>query len=91
MLRWADPEGVQAHDAYHRFFPDAAWVMDELWRRLVLLAVALFYPTGVIPVHLNDTLYHRSGRKVQGAAGGGTRLCDDGYQGRSAWGLTWWC
>ena len=87
MLRWADPEGVQAHDAYHRFFPDAAWVMDELWRRLALLAVALFYPTGVIPVHLDDTLYHRSGRKVEGAGWWRDAVRSTGTKVVHAWGL----
>ena len=67
MIRWADPQGWRAHDAYHRFFRDAAWSMEDLWRRLVGLLVEHFYPTGIIIVDLDDTLFHRSGRKVNGA------------------------
>jgi len=41
--------------------------MSELWRLLAILLVKIFYPTGVIPTDLDDTLFHRSGRKVNGA------------------------
>ena len=30
MLPFADADGLHAHDAYHRFFPDARWCMDQL-------------------------------------------------------------
>ncbi|GAG39033.1 unnamed protein product, partial [marine sediment metagenome] len=30
ILPFADPTGQKAHDAYHRFFPDASWAMSEL-------------------------------------------------------------
>jgi hypothetical protein len=67
ILPFADPEATRAHDAYHRFFPDAAWAMSELWRLLTVVLVRMFYPTGTIPTDLDDTLFHRSGRKVNGA------------------------
>jgi len=39
ILPFADPTGQKAHDAYHRFFPDASWAMSELWRLLTILLV----------------------------------------------------
>ena len=30
ILPFADPDGMHAHDAYHRFFPDACWCMALL-------------------------------------------------------------
>ena len=67
ILPFADPEATKAHDAYHRFFPDAAWAVSELWRLLTVVLVRMFYPTGTIPTDLDDTLFHHSGRKVNGA------------------------
>ncbi len=67
MIRWADPQGWRAHDAYHRFFRDAAWAMEDLWRELLRVLVKRFYPSGIILVDLDDTLFHRTGRKVNGA------------------------
>lgn len=67
ILPFADPSGQRAHDAYHRFFPDASWALSELWRLLTILLVRVFYPTGTIPTDLDDTLFHHSGRKVNGA------------------------
>jgi len=30
IIPFADPSFYRAHDAYHRFFPDASWAMDRL-------------------------------------------------------------
>ena len=67
MLPFADPSGLRAHDAYHRFFPDARWNMSSLWQILANLLIQTFCRTGVITLALDDTLFHRSGRKVEGA------------------------
>jgi hypothetical protein len=64
----AEPEQERAHDAYHRFFGHGAWSMPTLWRVLAQLLVATFYPQGDIPLDLDDTLFHKSGRKNQSAA-----------------------
>jgi hypothetical protein len=61
--------------------------MDALWRRLALVLVAMFYPTGVIPVNLDDTLYHRSGRKVDGAGWWRDAVRSTGTKVVHAWGL----
>ncbi|MEK7992333.1 MAG: transposase [Planctomycetota bacterium] len=63
----AEPEYERSHDEYHRFFPDAAWILSELWRHVGVTAVNCFHPTGPIPVDLDDTVFHKAGRKVDGA------------------------
>jgi integrase len=68
ILPFADPWAKQAHDAYHRFFPDARWSMAKLWQLLAKILIQAFYRTGaIITLALDDTLFHRSGRKVNGA------------------------
>ena len=67
ILPFADPMTTRAHDAYHRFFPDARWVMSQLWQKLALVLIARFCPKGVITLAVDDTLFHHSGRKMEGA------------------------
>ena len=87
ILPFADPNGKRSHDAYHRFFPDATWAMSELWRILTILLVRIFYPTGVIPTDLDDTLFHRSGRKVNGAGWWRDAVRSTATNTVHAWGL----
>jgi hypothetical protein len=87
ILPFADPDRQRAHDAYHRFFPDASWATSELWRLLAIWLVKVFYPTGVITTDLDDTLYHRSGRKVNGAAWWRDAVRSTGTKVVHAWGL----
>ncbi len=68
ILPFADPVGQHAHDAFHRFLPDAHWDMSALWKLLTILLVKTFAASGVIELDLDDTLFHRCGRKVAGAA-----------------------
>ena len=67
ILPFADPCFQRAHDAYHRFFPDSRWGISRLWQILTLIMVKLFCPTGIITVALDDTLFHHSGRRINGA------------------------
>jgi len=67
MIGIADPEGEHAHDAYHRFLRAGAWTMTELWQILVGLLVRRLAPTGGLHMDLDDTLFHRAGRKIEGA------------------------
>ena len=67
MIPFADPLGFRAHDAYHRFLPDARWNMHRLWQILARMLFQTFCRTGTITLALDDTLFHRSGRKVNGA------------------------
>lgn len=67
IISVADPAGRRAHDAYHRFVRDGAWTMVRLWRVLATHAIARFAPSGVVPLDCDDTLFHKAGRKVNGA------------------------
>src|SRR5664279_2824747 len=67
MITVADPVGRRAHDAYHRFVRDGAWSMNQLWQSLATHLVGRFCPTGVVEIACDDTLFHREGRKVEGA------------------------
>lgn len=67
ILPFADPWAKRAHDAYHRFFPKARWSMAALWKLLAKILIQAFCRNGIITLALDDTLFHRSGRKVNGA------------------------
>ena len=64
----AEPKQARAHDAYHRFFGRGAWWLDLLWRQLAAVLLDAFHPQGPVPLDLDDTLFHKSGRHVDGAA-----------------------
>ena len=69
MLRRIEPPQRHAHDAYHRLLRTGAWEMARLWRLLVETLLAFFYPCpeSVVPLDLDDTLFHKAGRRVNGA------------------------
>ena len=67
IISVADPAGRRAHDAYHRFVRDGTWVMARLWRTLATHAVERFAPAGVVALDCDDTLFHKSGRHIDGA------------------------
>jgi hypothetical protein len=67
MITIADPGGIRAHDAYHRFVRDGAWQMSRLWQVLAVHAITRFAPAGVVDLDADDTLFHKSGRQVAGA------------------------
>ncbi len=67
MICAADPEGQRAHDAYHRFVRAARWSTNALWRVLVVHMVGVLTPSGKLVLDCDDTLYKKSGRKVEGA------------------------
>ena len=65
----AEPLQRKAHDAYHRFIREADWHAGNIWKILGELIVTAHYETGrVIVMDLDDTTYHKSGRKVEGAS-----------------------
>lgn len=67
MIGLGDPEGRRAHDAYHRFFREGRWSMEALWKVLAVCVVGRLCPLGVVVLDLDDTLYKKSGRQVEGA------------------------
>ena len=67
MICAADPEGRRAHDAYHRFIRAGRWSTNALWKVLVVHLVVVLAPEGTLVVDCDDTLYKKSGRKVDGA------------------------
>jgi hypothetical protein len=87
MLRWADPGGIRAHDAYHRFFTDSPWIMTELWRSVTGILVQCFCRSGTVIVDFDDTLFHHIGRKVNGAGWWRDAVRSTGTRIVYAWGL----
>jgi hypothetical protein len=67
MIAIADPLGRRSHDAYHRFFRAASWSTNDLWRCLVVHIVTVLVASGTITLDCDDTLYKKSGRKIDGA------------------------
>ncbi len=57
----------RTHDAYHRFLRAGAWNMADLWFTLARILVQRLTPEGPLPLDLDDTLFHRTGRRVEGA------------------------
>jgi len=87
MLPFADPANEHAHDAYHRFFPDARWSIAGLWQILARILIATFCRKGAITLALDDTLFHHSGKKVHGAGYWRDAVRSTKTKNVSAWGL----
>ncbi len=67
MIGLLEPRSRRAHDAYHRFLRRGAWRMSDLWPILARGLVAGFAAVGIIPLDLDDTLFHKTGRRIAGA------------------------
>ncbi|WP_416210529.1 transposase [Frankia sp. Cas8] len=67
MLTGAGLSRVWPHHRAHRFFSHAAWSPEQLGLALAHLVVTLLVPTGAVTVAVDDTLFHRSGKKVWAA------------------------
>ncbi|MCI0372653.1 MAG: transposase [candidate division NC10 bacterium] len=66
MIGLLQRPGRCSHDAYHRFVREGAWSLAELWRLLAQVLVRALAPRGTLSLDLDDTLFHKSGRKVEG-------------------------
>jgi hypothetical protein len=62
------PAGGACSRCLPSFFPGARWDMSQSWKLPALMLVRTLHPKGTITLALDDTLFHRSGRKVDGAA-----------------------
>ena len=87
LWAFAEPERLRAHDAYQRFFSGAAWSVGELWRLAAQGLIGNLCPTGEVPVDVDDTLFHKSGRKVNGAGWWRDAVRSTGKHLVHAWGL----
>ena len=69
LIRIADPGGRRAHDAYHRFLRAGVWSMAALWASIAKHMVEVLCGNEeMLYLDVDDTLLHKSGRKVAGAA-----------------------
>src|SRR6266542_1648238 len=88
MLTGAGLAGRRHHDLAYRFFASARWCPDQLGLVLLDLICANLVPAGApIVLAVDDTLWHRVGRKIHGTAwhhdGNGPA------RHRPAWGHRW--
>lgn len=67
MLETIAPAQGRPHDAYHRFVRAGAWRLAALWAVLAKGLIATLAAPGVLPLVLDDTRLHKSGRRVNGA------------------------
>jgi len=67
IIRVIDAEGEHAHDAYHRFLRVGAWSMATLWKTAAQTIVSALNLSEKLDLDLDDTLFHKSGKKVNGA------------------------
>lgn len=87
IIPLADPDGERAHDAYHRFLRAGRWSTSNIWGRLSRLLVNRFAATGRIGLDLDDTLFHKSGKKVNGAGWWRDAVRSTGQKTITAFGL----
>lgn len=64
----AEPFRTRAHDAYHRFVREGDWHAASLWKVIAQMMVSALCKTGVICMDLDDTTFHKTGRKIVGAS-----------------------
>lgn len=68
IIEVVDAEGRRAHDAYHRFLRDGAWSMRALWRMMAVTVTGRLVPAdAAVTIDLDDSLVHKSGRRIEGA------------------------
>jgi hypothetical protein len=88
MLTGAGLERVWHHSHAHWFFSNARWSADAVGLVLADLIVAHLVPAGAaLTVAIDDTLFHRAGRKVYAAS-----WCHDGSAKgprKIGWGNNW--
>ena len=67
MVAVMGPATRRAHDAYHRLVRAGKWDLGALWATMVAAVAEHLGPQGKVVVLVDDTLFHRGGRKVEGA------------------------
>ena len=77
------------HSRYHRFFSQAAWVLDVLCMVLAKLVVRVFAPTGPIELAVDDTLCRKRGLTVYGTGMHHDLLISSRAKPLVSWGHDW--
>ena len=77
------------HSRYHRFFSHAAWSLDLLSWVLARLLVAVFAPTGLLELAVDDTLCRKRGLTVYGTGMHHDPLISSRAMKLVSWGHDW--
>jgi hypothetical protein len=77
------------HGRYHRFFSQAAWSLDTLWRVLATLLIRLFGSTGLIELAVDDTLCRKRGLTIFGTGMHYDPLISSRAKKLVSWGHDW--
>jgi SRSO17 transposase len=77
------------HSRYHRFFSQAAWVLDVLSMVLAKIVVQVFAPTGLIELAVDDTLCRKRGLTVYGTGMHHDPLISSRAKPLVSWGHDW--
>jgi SRSO17 transposase len=77
------------HSGYHRFFSQAAWLLDGLCEVLAKLAVRVFAPSGDIELAVDDTLCRKRGLTVYGTGMHHDPLISSRAKPLTSWGHDW--
>lgn len=77
------------HSRYHRFFSQASWCLDTLCCVLAMLLVAVFAPTGLIELAVDDTLCRKRGLTVYGTGMHHDPLISSRAKPLTSWGHDW--
>ena len=77
------------HSRYHRFFSKSVWELDTLTWVLAKLLVALFAPTGIIELAVDDTLCRKRGLTVYGTGMHHDPLISSRAKPLTSWGHDW--
>jgi hypothetical protein len=77
------------HSCYHRFFSQAAWLLDDLCLVLARLLVAAFASTGLIELAVDDTLCRKRGLTIYGTGMHHDPLISSRAMKLVSWGHDW--
>jgi hypothetical protein len=77
------------HSRYHRFFSQARWCLDTLCCVLAKLVVAMFAPTGIIELAVDDTLCRKRGLTLYGTGMHHDPLISSRSNPLTSWGHDW--
>lgn len=87
IIPYADPLFERAHDAYHRFLRCSAWATELFWKLWAIQLISVFVKTAHVWLHTDDTVFKKTGRKIDGA-----KFCRDAVRSTKnktiyVWGL----